>query len=249
MPRLKWGESQGSKFEYGIDRGVYYPRTGLSTPWQSLISVKESLPVVDKSAVYIDGVKQGIRNQYGDFSIELEAYTYPSAFEDVAVLDLPGRLTPSKTFDFSYRSKTENGYNLHLVYNVVAVRNDKTHESLDLDVEAASLAWNFYTRPVAIPGMAPSSHLILSSDIAWSTATRALEDVLYGTATSNPRMPSPTEVLSIVDNNGWLAIVDHGNGLFTASGPAVSMLSATEFQIDSPTAVYIGAEIYRLSNY
>lgn len=249
MTRLEWGDIPSRTTEYGADRGVFYPRSGFAVPWNGLISVKESLPLPDRPPVYSDGFKQKARDGYGDFTLDVEAYTYPSAFEDLAIRDPWNRLKPSMPFDFVYRTKTLTGYNLHLVYNAVAVRSDKNNATIEQDPEVATLAWTFYTKPVNIPGLAPSSHLILNSDIAWPTATQALEDRLYGTATTSARMPSPTEALSIIDNNGWLAIVDHGNGMFTASGPAVSLLSATEFSITSPTALYISSTQYELSNH
>jgi len=89
---------------------------------------------------------------------------------------------------------------------------------------------------------------VVSADTAYSSAVSDLEDVLYGTATSDPHLPTPDEVLAIFEANSILQIIDNGDGTWTAIGPddAITMLDANTFQIDWPSAVYIDANFYTI---
>lgn len=100
-------------------------------------------------------------------------------------------------------------------------------------------------------GHAPTSHIIIDEKTTWHEALTALTNALYGTASTNPRLPSPEEVLAIFYNNATLRIIDHGDGTWTAIGPddVVKMLSTTEFQINWPSAVYLNSTTYQVSNY
>jgi len=89
---------------------------------------------------------------------------------------------------------------------------------------------------------------VISADVAYSSALSDLEDVLYGSATTDPRIPLPAEILSIFEENSILQIIDNGDGTWTAIGPssAIIMLDSITFQIDWPSAVFIDANSYSI---
>jgi hypothetical protein len=110
--------------------------------------------------------------------------------------------------------------------------------------------WPFTSLPLSVAGIARTAHLILDTAVAYSSAVVDLEDVLYGTDETDPRLPEPQEVLDIFEANAILQIIDHGDGSFTAIGPdsVVQMLDATSFEISWPSVVILDADTYEVSS-
>lgn len=228
MTRLAWSER---KYETGIDHGVLYPKNSPAEIWPGLISVNESIESETKVR-YLDGVKIGGYQKPGEFAGTIEAFTYPD------ILDT------SQTFDLSYRTMTEKSYQLHLIYNVLLQPTEHTYQQNDAD----PFSWDFTTTPVLVPENARSAHLTVEAGLAYSWTLEALEDVLYGSDSQNPNLPSPTGIYDIFEENSILRIIDHGDGTWTAIGPdeAIVMLDSTTFEITWPSAVYISSDTYTI---
>jgi hypothetical protein len=78
-----------------------------------------------------------------------------------------------------------------------------------------------------------------------------LENVLYGTDVSNPRLPSIQDIGEYFGYLGALIIIDHGDGTWSAvdeSDSYISMLDPTTFQIDNADATYLDPETYTISS-
>ena len=156
---------------------------------------------------------------------------------------------------FTYRTELTNGrYRLHLVYNPRFIVSDHQYTSIDEVLEPSRFVWDLVTKPVNIYGYAPTAHLILESNLDFSSTMRSIEDILYGTDVSEPYWPDAKVVLDIVNNAGQfdtLLIIDHGNGMWTAVGPdnIVRFLDDTTFEIESPTVEYINETTYRVSPF
>lgn len=240
ISRLTW--DQEDAYEIGVDRGVFYPPVGPGESWSGLISVKEA-PTGQESTFWIDGAKSNRKNTRGEFSGSLSSFSYPSSFYDYILI--PRRVKP---FGLSYRVLTEGTYKLHLVYNVIFAPSAREYQQ-----DAAVLySWDFTALPVEVQGgwdtTFRTAHLVVSGDIAYSSAISDLEDVLYGTDSTDPYLPTPSEVLAIFEANSILQIIDNGDGTWTAIGPddAITMLDPITFQIDWPSAVYIDANTYSI---
>lgn len=236
MTRLDWA-SQPRSYEAGVDRGVFYPANAPGEPWVGLTSVQESPSGAEGRKRYVDGINVGQRRTGTNFEGVIEAYTYPLSFYDEVLSQ-----KRAKPFGLSYRTQTEDSYKLHIVYNVLLGYSGSSYNQDPSD----PFSWGFTTRPVAIPDSRPTSHLIIEASTAYPEATSALEDVLYGSNDALASLPSVAEVLDIFEQNSILQIIDHGDGTWTAIGPdeVVSMLDATTFQIDWPSAVYISSDTY-----
>jgi len=238
MARLAWNIAP--TFQAGVDRAVFYPPSGVGEVWNGFMSLTENSPSELKKR-YLDGRKIGNRQTRDEFSGAIQAFTYPDSFYDDILIQ---RVQPS--FGLSYRTLAGDNYRIHLVYNVVVTFSDKTYRQQNPEL----LSWNFTTTPVTIPGAKPSAHLILDGNAAYSSAIADLEDILYGTELTNPRLPTPQEVWDLVEGNSLLLVVDHGDGTFSVIGPdeAITMLSATTFEIDWPSVVNIDADTYQISS-
>lgn len=79
---------------------------------------------------------------------------------------------------------------------------------------------------------------------------QAIEDMIYGTPTTDPRFPSIDELRSLFTIYGILVIIDNGDGTWTAIDSAndyISMDSPTQFTISNADATYLDATTYTVS--
>lgn len=237
MTRLDW---QTVGYEYGVDRGVFYPPSGAGEAWNGLVSVNEKGVDLQERVVYLDGVKRLNKRSGESFSATIQVLTYPQSFYDHLLAPL--RTAP---FGFSYRVMTEKGYKLHLVYNAKAQMSDQEYVHDD----SKPFSFDISATPVAVAKASPTAHIVI--DGAWPEVFVALEDILYGTDTADPRLPLPQELIDLFYSHAALQIVDHGDGTWTATGPdnMISMLDLTTFQIDSPSAQMLDSVTYTIDNW
>ena len=238
MTRLDWN-TQPREYESGLDRAVFYPENSPGEVWNGLIAITDDPDDSDVQVRYIDGVRTQHRRRPGVFGGSIEAITYPASF----IADIFGRRFTG-TFGLSYRVMAPDSYKLHLVYNVLLSPSPHMHQQ----VEVNSFTWGFTTTPVSIPDSKPSAHLVIDSKIAYSWTITAIENILYGTDDTDPRLPDPDELFEIFEENAILRIIDNGDGTWTAIGPdsVIEMLDSDTFQISWPSANYIDADTYTI---
>jgi hypothetical protein len=256
MTRLVWGEPDKRLHEIGVDRGVFYPLEGMGVPWDGLMAVSEAPSDGDVSTKYFDGSKFQQQRQVESFAATIKALSYPPEFEEYDGSLNNAQSQNRKTFDFSYRTLVGNaldpisGYKIHLVYNALASPSPRDFSSLGGDTEAITFTWDITTIPEEIPSGGHSAHLIIDPSVAHPWVIEDLENLLYGTNSNDPKMPTMGKVLEMFESGAILRIVDHGDGTWTATGPdeAIKMLSSTMFEITWPSAIYIDTETYKISS-
>lgn len=238
MTRLTW---EDRNYSAGVDRGVFYPQNGPGEPWNGLVSVQELAPEMNGRNRYLDGEKNRQSLGQEEFSGVIQAFTYPDSF--YAVLLTRKR---TKTFGLSYRVNTQSGYKIHLVYNVLITPSTTIY----LQDEAEPFNWGFTTIPVPVPGVRKSSHVVIDAAKTYSWTLAALENIIYGSDSAQPRLPMPEEIFNIFEDNSILKVTDNGDGTFTVDGPdsAIQMLDATTFEITWPSAVYLDPVTYTISS-
>lgn len=203
--------------------------------------MEEAPSDTDVSIRFLDGVKYQQNRFLGYFSGNIEAYYYPSGFhEDVFTRKRV------RSFGLSYRTGTAKNYRIHLVYNVTVSPPTHIYQQGETD----PFRWLFTSLPVEIPGFNRSAHLIIDVATAYASTVSDLEDVLYGTEETDPRLPTPEEVLAIFEENSILKVTDHGDGSFTVTGPdsAITMIDSTTFEITWPSVVLIDSDTYQISS-
>lgn len=258
MSRLVWGEPDKRLYETGIDRGVFYPVEGVGVPWNGLIAVSEAPSGGDIIQNYFDGTKFRQQRQSDSYSAKLSAYTYPREFEPYDGLDVVGHAQQRrKMFNLSYRTTigdgngTKDHHLIHLVYNAVVSPTTNGFSSMGSGVQTAVFEWQLETVPEILPTGEVSAHLIINTAIAYPWAISAFEDILYGSANTEPRFPSITEVLNLFEDASILRITDNGDGTFTADGPdeIVKPVGADLWEIGPwPSVVQIDTNTYRLTS-
>jgi len=261
MTKIIWNKAGERFYETGVDRGVLYPNTAPGLPWNGLIAVNEVTEGGEPTAYYIDGQKYLILTASEDFAAQIQAYTYPKEFaENDGTVQLRAGLfidkQPRKTFCMSYRTMIGNdtvgeakGYKIHLIYNALASPTTRSNSTKTASPTPSTFTWDVKTKPVDIEGRNASAHFIIDSTRINSFLLAALEDILYGSGSTQPRIPTPIELLTIFDTYTTLVITDNGDGTWTATGPSevISMTSATEFAITFDSAVMIDDISYTIS--
>jgi hypothetical protein len=213
MTKLLWDQVGERQYETGVDQGVLYIPTGgvydSGVAWNGLSAVTEKPSGADATPVYADNIKYLNLVAAEEFGGTIEAYTYPPEFAEC-----DGTATPQtgvtvgqqsrKVFGLSYRSLVGNdidgqdaGYKLHLVYGALAAPSEKAYATVNDSPEALSFSWDFSTTPVAVTGLKPTAILTVDSTLVPSANLQALEDALYGTAGTEPRLPLPDEVIEM----------------------------------------------------
>lgn len=261
MTKIVWDQIGERFYETGISRGVFYGSDSKGVPWNGLISVENSA-VDDLDPLYIDGVKYTDVVSLGDFEGELSAYTYPDAFLEYQGIweSQQGFYLAHQTksrFGLCYRTEISSdlgesiGYKLHLLYNLLAIPKDKEYETLSLDTEPGEFEWELSAIPEDVDNFRPTAYVIIDSRKVDPFLLADLEDILYGDATHQARLPDLNSLVSFVMRWNRLIVVDNGDGTWTATSPldgVIEMTSSTEFEITSDAASYIDSETYTLQS-
>jgi hypothetical protein len=118
-------------------------------------------------------------------------------------------------------------------------------------VNLSDFAWDLYTVPVPTTGLKPFSHLVIDVAPAHPDNITALEDLLYGTVSTDPSLPPPEDIIALFEENAIMTVIDHGDGTWTATGPddMVHMIDSTTFEVVSPTVFYTDPVTYNVSSY
>lgn len=217
MAKLQWDESGKHIYETGISKGVLYVRgsqgyeTGVA--WNGLTTVTENPTGADANAIYADNIKYLNLIAAEDFEGTIEAYTYPDEFKPCnGELELTSGMTVGqqnrKTFAFSYRTEVGNdtegvdyGYKLHIVYGATASPSERSFETINDNPDAIQFSWDFKTVPVtvsAISNVKATALVVLDSTVIGSSKMTAIEDVLYGNASSSATLLMPDAIYSIL---------------------------------------------------
>lgn len=214
MAILLWDQTGQRLYETGVDKGVLYPLNNGTYPmgyaWNGLTGVTESPSGAEATALYADNIKYLSMFSAEEFGATLEAYTYPDIWAQHDGVATPqagvsvGQQT-RKPFGLTYRTKLGNdvsgndfGYKIHLVYGAVASPSEKAFATINDSPEAITFSWELTTTPATVSGLKPSAILTIdSTKIGTPANLTTLEDALYGTAGTNPRLPLPDEVVTI----------------------------------------------------
>lgn len=225
----------------GLDRGILYTRKG-SVIWHGLVSVEVEYTDVEQSILYIDGDANRIQAKTTDFKATAVCYNYPDELE----------LSP---FGFVYRVYTDDpSYELHIVYGCRAQLDRLQVVSLSEEAGIPYFSIGLTTKPERMPinGYVPSSQFILRSKHMKIEALEAIEKVLYGTETEDPRLPPLSEVVDILETYVALRITDHGDGTWSAeeinTHGIIKMVDNTEFSITWDSAKYIDDQVYTIES-
>lgn len=214
MAKLVWDGAGKRFFETGVDKGTLYVQNAsglypLGVAWNGLTAVTESPSGAEATPVYADNKKYLNLVSSEEFGGTIEAYTYPDEFGvcdgtaspyDGVTIGQQGR----STFGFVFRTKIGNdvsqdlGYKLHLVYGALASPSEKSHATVNESPEAETMSWEISTTKVDVAGYKPTAQIVIDSTKVDSVKLAALELVLFGDVGTDPRLPLPLEVFTLI---------------------------------------------------
>lgn len=212
MTRVQWGDPLQRLFEGGVDQGVLYVSNNPGVPWVGLISVNESQSGGEPKPRYHDGVKISNHASIEEFEGNIEAFTYPIEFEPcdgVAMLQNGLRATRQRRRQFSmcYRTKVGNAlsgigfaYKIHILYNLQAQPSERRFPTLGDITEPSRFSWDVSARPDRVAGLIPTAHFVIDSRSVPAELLVSVENMLYGTAETDPTLPSAGELIFLFDS-------------------------------------------------
>lgn len=242
MSRIVWDKTGERFYETGVDRAVLYPisSAGLynkGVPWNGITGITESPSGAEPNNLYADNIKYLVLVGAEDFGLTVECYTYPDEWEecDGSAEIAPGVVAGQqnrKVFGLSYRTKLGNdvdgqdhGYKLHLVYGGLASPSERGYQTVNDSPEPINPSWEITTTPVDVPGYKPTARLIITSTKVDPAKLKALEDILYGTEETEPRLPLPEEVIKLLANDVTVTVAPESPSA-TLLGKKVSELQS-----------------------
>lgn len=243
MPRIIWDRAGEHLYETGVDHGVLYTAQsgvyGKGVPWNGLTSVSESPSGADSNAQYADNIKYLNLISAEEFSATIEAFTYPEEFEvcDGSAAPVPGVIIGQQTrrpFGLSYRTLigndlegTEYGYKIHLIYGATASPSSRDYGTVNDSPEAITFSWEITTTPVEVSGYKPTATMVIDSTKTSPANMAKIERILYGSDSSDPRLPMPDEVIKILGSSSAISL--------TVSAPSGStnLLGKTAAELQS----------------
>lgn len=259
---ITWDDVDQRNHQSGLDRGVLYLPNGSAVPWNGLTSVIESF---DKSSspVYYDGMKINDLVSLGSFSANMKAFTYPDEFTELEGLaevrdgvfyadQMP------QLFGLCYRTQVYNaagdvtGYIIHVLYNVTAMPNSKTHLTESASATLAEFEWVITAVPEEIPGFSPTAHIIIDTAKVDPLLLIEIEKGLYGDGVIAASLIPMDDLVAMLTNWFILKITDNGNGTWTASttrtGIIVPSADPTVVHLLQANVVYLDSVTYRISD-
>lgn len=215
MSKIVWDETGKRLYETGVKNGVLYLLSGSGAydkgvAWNGLTSVTESPSGAEATDLYADDTKYLSLMSAETFGATVEAYTYPDEF---AECDGTAKIATGvtigqqarKTFGLCYRTAIGNdvdgadhGYKLHFIYGCKATPSDKGYSSINDSPEAITFSWTINTTPVTVEGFKPTASLVVDSTKVASEKLAALEAIIYGSESTEARLPLPSEVAELV---------------------------------------------------
>jgi hypothetical protein len=219
MARVSWDRVGEKRYETGVDRGVLYLPNNLGNytegfAWNGLTGVTESPSGAESNKQYANNTVYANLKSAEEFGGTIEAFTYPEEFEqcDGTYSPLPGvgiGQQARRTFGLSYRTRVGNdllgtdfGYKLHLVYGGDAAPSERPYATINDSPEAATMSWEFTTTPIEVGTingvqLKPTSLVVIDSTKVDADALADLENLLYGTAGTDPSLPLPAAVYAL----------------------------------------------------
>lgn len=214
MSRIVWDQTGERFYETGVKQCVLYVQEGgvypKGVPWNGITAVTESPSGAEATPLYADDVKYLNLVSTEELGATIEAYMYPEEFEQcdgsaVIATGVSIGQQSRKTFGLCYRTTVGNdivnnayGYKLHIIYGALAAPSEKAYATINDSPEAITFSWEVSTTPVTVTGHKPTASVIIDSTKVDAEKLAALEDILYGTAEAEARLPLPDEIVTIM---------------------------------------------------
>lgn len=216
MAKLQWDVTGERFYETGVSQGVLYLRNSTSREydeghaWNGLSAVTESPSGAEPTPIWGDNQKYLNLMSAEEFGATVEAYTYPDAFAkcDGSAELVTGVMIGQQersVFGMAYTTIKGNdtegnahGRKIHLIYGAQAAPSERNYQTVNDSPEPVPFSWELSTTPVNVTGHKPVSSLVIDTTKADPTKLAELEKILYGDEMTEPRLPLPNEIKTLL---------------------------------------------------
>ena len=215
--KLVWDNTGERLYETGVSQCALYIQEAGAYPkgvaWNGITGVTESPSGAEASPIYADDIKYLNLMSTEEFGATIEAYMYPDEFEECdGTAAIAKGVTigqqKRKTFGLCYKTivgndteSNEHGYKLHIIYGALAAPSEKAYATVNDSPEAITFSWEVSTTPVNVTGAKPTASLCIDSTKANADKLAKLENILYGSAENEARLPLPDEIAELMKDN------------------------------------------------
>lgn len=216
MSRLTWDQESERLYETGVSECALYvydsskKAYGNGVAWNGIKGITESPSGAETTSLYANNSKYLDLVSVEELSGTINAYMYPDEW-----MKCDGSATAGDGIYIGQQSRasfglvyktiigndtegTDHGYKLHIIYGAKASPSERAYNTVNDSPEANDLSWTFKTTPVEINGFKKTSIITLDSTKVNSEKLKALDKILYGDGETDPRLPLPDEILTIL---------------------------------------------------
>lgn len=212
--RISWDQIGERFFKTGTDRAVLYPyESGQyqeGVPWNGIKAVNNNISGKEATPLYSGGIREDVLFSGEEYGGSIEAYTYPDEFEKClgGTIPVPGLYLYDQEaipFGLSYRTYRGNdtdglthGYDIHIIYRSFVTGRKGDSKTLDVNISPEEIGFNFTSIPEEVDDYKPVSHLVIRSTSISTITLQIIENMLYGSADSNPYLPLPNDLIELL---------------------------------------------------
>lgn len=251
---LTWDPPNERYYHQGLDRGVIYIGADPPVTWNGLVEVNEG-GTSNTEIIYRDGKVILADIDASDFEASVSAVFFPDELS--ACLGIPKAAEnfyvdnqKPKRFGFSYRTLVGSGstgdmfgYQIHLVYNALASIGQRSRKSLSDSPEMMPFDFNLVCTPIKVTGFRPSAHYIIDTRGMNVGQITDLENILYGAGVVAGRLPTPTELFSLLNFGVTMKVHNNGDGTVKITSAETYMtenLDGSSYTVTNINAVLSG---------
>ena len=215
MARLVHDELGKRFYETGVSEAVLYVQNDAGqypkgVAWNGITAANESPTGAEANDQYADNIKYISLTGAENFEGTIEAFSSPKEFDQCDGMEeiAKGVVVTQQTrkpFGFAFKTilgndikYNEYGYKLHLWYGCKAAPSERAYATVNDSPEPQNPSWSITSTPAPVPGRKPTSSLIITSTEVEPAKLKKLEDALYGTASTEPYLPSPAQVIELL---------------------------------------------------
>ena len=215
MARLVHDELGKRFYETGVSEAVLYVQNDAGqypkgVAWNGITAANESPTGAEANDQYADNIKYISLTGAENFEGTIEAFSSPKEFDQCDGMEeiAKGVVVTQQTrkpFGFAFKTilgndikYNEYGYKLHLWYGCKAAPSERAYATVNDSPEPQNPSWSITSTPAPVPGHKPTSSLIITSTEVEPAKLKKLEDALYGTASTEPYLPSPAQVIELL---------------------------------------------------
>ena len=213
MAKLLFDQTGEKLYEMGVTNVVLFPAVNSTTnpypqgiAWNGITSITDSPDGAEATDLWADDIKYASMRSAETFGGSISCYTYPDEWMDCdgsATIADGVTIGQQKRTGFALAYKTtvgndvlgeDYGYKIHIVYGATASVSEKEHATISDSPDAIEFSYDFDTTPVTVSGYKPTSKLEFDSTKCDETVMSALEDIIYGTSSTESQLPLPNDL-------------------------------------------------------